>query len=59
MSPRIPPNIVDQYRQDGMVAKIHAADLAAGRQVSYGDVRRNKLAVARIQGIKNKWPDII
>lgn len=54
----IPYEIQDNYDMDKSVLLIHKHDVAAGFRISYNDKKRVKLAVARIEGIKRKFPHI-
>lgn len=50
-----PRQVVEQYETDKIVIAIYNADKAAGKSISLEDHRRNKLAVARVEGVKNKY----
>lgn len=57
-STHVPQEIRDSYKLEHWVVAIHAGDLDAKRTITLKDRRRNRLAVARITGIEEKWPQI-
>ena len=54
----IPTEIREAYELDKAVLKIAEHDKIQGRQISYKDKNRIKLAKARIKGIESKFPEL-
>ena len=54
----VPAHIKDAYIEDKLVMAIYKSDFETGKVISYIDQRRHRLAVARVEGIKRKWPNI-
>lgn len=57
-STHIPQEIQDSYNLEKNIAMIHQYDIDNKKLIKWADRKRNKLAVARIVGIENKWPHI-
>lgn len=54
--PNEPPHhIKDQYSDDKWLVAIFEADVRNGRDISFADKKRYKVAKNRIIGIENKW----
>ncbi len=57
-STHIPEEIQQSYNLEKVVVMIHQSDIDNSMVIKWSDRKRNKLAVARIVGIENKWPHI-
>lgn len=54
----IPQQIRDSYSLEKMVVMIYQSDIDNRKYITWKDQKRNRLAVARITGIENKFPHI-